>query len=113
MSGTEATSPPADAGERRWALQKIGPGDYVCPSKDLTKLWRFHKHVDGRDHGLDVPFDERTFWRVCFAPMDVARAWRGEVPSPWDSPWCSVEEWLPTRKAAIQRMTEYDGWADV
>jgi len=49
------------AAERRYALTKIAPGDYMFPSNDGTILWRISRYTDGPSNGLEIPRD-REFW---------------------------------------------------
>lgn len=54
-----ATSP-----ERRYALIKIGAGDYLLPSNDGKTLWRIRRYLDGPSWGLDQLRNDRWFWCV-------------------------------------------------
>lgn len=47
--------------ERRFALTKAAPGDYLLPGNDERTLWRIAKYVDGESFGLDTTGD-REFW---------------------------------------------------
>ncbi len=90
---------------RRWRMIRVEAGDYLCPSNDRAKLWRFHTYVDGRVFGLDVGFEERTFWRAVWMLMPVDLA---ELPGPWAPAWVESDWYLPTRAAAIGRMLDDD-----
>lgn len=94
--------------ERKWAMQKIGPGDWLCWSNDRTQVWRFHQHVDGSAHGLiDCPYEERTFWRAIWMPAETFLAdperWLDGADR-WSPPWREDDWYLPTRQAAIDAM---------
>ena len=57
--------------ERKYAINRLQNGDYVCYSNDGKWLWRFTKYEDGRDYGLvDAKFDRRSFWRAYCIPSD-------------------------------------------
>lgn len=96
-------------------MTRLGAGDYLLPSNDLTVMWRLHSYNDGRHHGLDVPYEERTFWRACWMPMDAARQRIADrsLPDPWDTngtawEWREADWFLPTRQAAIDVAMKHD-----
>jgi hypothetical protein len=62
---TEQTLP-----QRKYALTKIAPGDYLFPSNDAKTVWRIARYEDGPSHGVDSMDRDRTFWGL----------WK------WDSP---------------------------
>ena len=97
--------------ERKWAMTKIGPGDWLCLSNDKRTVWRFHKHVDGTAHGLECDYYERTFWRAVYMPVEVFEAdverWV-DPSSAWAAEWREAGWYLPTRSAAIERMERAD-----
>jgi hypothetical protein len=49
--------------ERKYALVKVGAGDYILPSDDAATLWRIRIYEDGPSHGLDWPRD-RDLWGI-------------------------------------------------
>ena len=49
--------------ERKYALTKLGPGDYLLPSNDAKTLWRLRSYEDGPDYGLDPSAYPRNFTR--------------------------------------------------
>lgn len=104
---------------REWAMQRMGPGDWLCWSNDRTTVWRFHHHVDGAAHGLcdhegrPVAYTERTYWRAVYMGADdfraeVLRAAESDdypdVMGPWGPLWTEAAQYLPTRQAAIDTM---------
>lgn len=93
--------------ERKWAMTKVGPQDWLCWSNDRSEVWRFHTHVDGAAHGLiDCPYEERTFWRAIHMPFDrfYEDPERWLDADRWGPPWIEDDWHLPTRQAAIDRM---------
>ena len=114
MSTSEITAVP----ERKWAMNRLGKGDYLLASNDLAVLWRIHSYEDGAYYGIvDCPFESRTFWRACWLPMDEAKRLIsiGELPDPWDSTitgsrfvWHEADWNLPTRSAAIECAMKHD-----
>lgn len=103
----------SDLPERVYALRKIGPGDWVTLSNDGREVWRFHQHVDGAIHGLcdgltgePVPYEERTYWRAVHAPADRVRISDLDhlLDDLWSPPWIEDDWYLPTRRAAVERM---------
>ena len=49
--------------ERKYALTKIAPGDWLLPGNDGESMYRLVTYDDGPSNGLDIPKD-RTFWAV-------------------------------------------------
>jgi hypothetical protein len=47
--------------ERKFALTKVAPGDYLLPGNDERSLWRIAQYQDGESFGLDMTGD-RTYW---------------------------------------------------
>ena len=95
--------------ERKYRMMRLGPGDYLCPSNDRTKLWRFTMHRDGTAYGLvNVSYRDREFWRAVWMPMEQAEQFfaerGGDLPDPWTSVWTEADWYLPSRKAAIEVM---------
>lgn len=55
--------------ERKYALTKITPGDYLCGANDGKTIWRFDTYFDGKAWGLaDAEYEERKFWRASWRP---------------------------------------------
>lgn len=79
---------------RKYALTKLGPGDYLCPGNDALTIYRFRQYEDGPCGGLmDWPRD-RIVWGVESTPAD---SWDG----PDDSPWRNVSGPHMTRRDAL------------
>lgn len=97
MRGTNGTG-------RLYAMTRLGPGDYICPSNDEKTLWRFQRYVDGKIHGLVVDYEARDFWRALSCPMpeddDVTYVTYDDLP------WFEQAQWLRTRHDAIQVMLQ-------
>lgn len=91
--------------ERRYALTKIAPGDYLLPSNDAGTLWRLRRYTDGPTHGLeDWPRDRDLWglWRYAYSlhalePVD---------PDDW-SVWEMVGDGYETRAEAIRAAMEW------
>lgn len=95
---------------RKYAMTRLGKGQYLLPSNDLTILWRIHSYEDGAFYGIvDCPYEARTFWRACWIPMDELERFPEAVTfSAWDPPWHEADWFLPTRKAAIDKAMKHD-----
>lgn len=58
--------------ERKYAMTRLGAGDYLLPSNDARTVWRISRYEDGPSHGLEEwPRD-----------MMVWGAWRYTGPGP-------------------------------
>jgi hypothetical protein len=57
--------------ERKYALTKIAPGDYLLPSNDARTIWRIAKYTEGPSSGLKDWARDRDVWGV----------WRWTEPS--------------------------------
>lgn len=82
---------------RRWALSKLGPGDYLLPSNDSRTLWRLTAYEDGADFGAVVPYARRRFWMARSVPFPPYLV-QAEVD---EQPWVEQALRLPSRAAAI------------
>lgn len=89
--------------ERRFALRRIGAGDYLLPSNDGRTLWRLQRYEDGPSYGLDDWSRDRTFWRTLRWPESISR---GTKLDQFDisnlGRWREVADLLSTRRAAIE-----------
>jgi hypothetical protein len=64
--------------ERKYALSKVKPGDYILPSNDGKTIWRIARYTEGPSSGIvDWPRDREVwgYWR-----------WDGEV-----DPGCYID----------------------
>jgi hypothetical protein len=82
----------------KYALTKVGAGDYLLPSNDAQNIWRIHRYTDGPSNGLDLPRD-RELWGVW--------RWTGRVgpgtyvdTGSWDR-WELRSDTYDTRRDAI------------
>lgn len=50
--------------ERKYAMTKIGTGDYLLPSNDGTKIWRLRRYLDGPGFGREDMRTDRLLWGV-------------------------------------------------
>ncbi len=59
--------------ERKYAMTRVGTGDYLMPSNDGKTLWRFTRYTDGPSFGLDHWSRDRELWRILkwADPLDV------------------------------------------
>ncbi len=89
--------------ERRYALRRIGAGDYLLPSNDGRTLWRVQRYTDGPSAGLaDWPRD-LTFWRVLRWPHALSEDTKLDEYDVGDlSRWHEVAEMFKTRRDAIR-----------
>lgn len=90
------------APERKYALRKLGVGDYLLLSNDGRTLWRLHRYQDGPSYGLeDMPRD-RWFWRAFSWPKPLAKDTRLDAFDVDDlSRWREEATMLSTRQEAI------------
>lgn len=83
--------------QRKYALTKVGKGDWLLPSNDGRTIWRIAQYEDGPSHGLiDWPRDERV-WGVW--------KWTGHGDAVDPDEWADWEMWigtLTTRATAIE-----------
>lgn len=88
---------------RKYALTKLGAGDYLCPSNDGSTVWRFQTYHDGHAFGLDVPYECRTFWMASSIDYDKARDQidRGVEINDLEW-WDDVYRHLPSRSQALE-----------
>lgn len=86
------------AAERKYALTKIAPGDYLLPSNDAQALWRIARYTDGPSNGLDWPRD-REVWGLWRWNMPMGQSGYVDTGS-WDH-WEMVDGPLYTRAEAI------------
>lgn len=91
--------------ERKYALTRLGRGDYLLPSNDGATLWRIRTYVDGPSAGLDIPRD-RTFWSVwkCHGIIGPGM----QVDPDDEEAWEFYEGLLETRREAIGRALELE-----
>lgn len=59
--------------ERKYAMTKIAPGDWLLPSNDAETIWRIAVYQDGPSSGLDCFDRDRDFWGCWY--------WRDELDS--------------------------------
>lgn len=71
-----------NAPERKYALTKVGPGDYLLPSNDHCIVWRIARYEDGPASGLDLPRNQ-SFWGVWRWHQDVSMGGHVDTGS-WD-----------------------------
>lgn len=84
--------------ERKYAMTKLAPGDWLLPDNDGKRLWRIARYEDGPSHGLEDWPKDREVWGI----------WRWLEPrhgtiDPDD--WAEWEMWegsCQTRQDAIE-----------
>ncbi len=89
--------------ERKYAMTRIGPGDYLLPANDGATLWRIYSYEeDGSAERMDGSKVLGTFWMA--AKFDTRVAQNDLLPYDflewhrWE-PWTST---LTTRREAIK-----------
>lgn len=94
--------------ERRYALTKLGPGDYLLPSNDALDvhptlrpdgagwLYRFLRWEDGPELGAEL---RRTLWSVRRVPFRLHGGLL-DLADVEELPWVDIAD-KPTRAAAI------------
>lgn len=85
--------------ERKYALTKVKPGDYLLPSNDAKMIWRIARYTDGPTTGLMDWSRDREVWGVW--------RWEGEPTyvdtGSWNR-WEMVLGPLFTRAEAIRKV---------
>lgn len=88
--------------ERKYAMTRLGPGDYLLPSNDAKTLWRITRYEeDGSAIYVNADGSERPltgmYWMTWKykRPLDSGEALNMDEFVPWDL-------LLPTRAAAIR-----------
>lgn len=99
---------------RRYALQRIGTGDYLMLSNDGKALWRLFSQRDGASFGLENHKGDFTVWTAARWTRDTlpnfntadARDGYGDKDreSRW---WTEVTTYKDTRQAAIDYALRY------
>jgi hypothetical protein len=88
---------PANLADRKYALTRLAPGDYLLPSNDARTLWRIAKYTDGPSSGLEGWTRGREVWGVW-----RWNAGRGTYVDTEDwNAWDMEEACHPTRAEAI------------
>jgi hypothetical protein len=96
--------------ERRFALTRLGSGDYLLPSNDERGLYRIQAYDE--DGSLSAPGGgaiRGRFWLIYVHAGEVDRDDLGRItggPVDPDDPyeWIALEYGFPTRKAAIEHL---------
>ena len=87
--------------ERKYALTKVAPGDYLLPSNDAGTLWRLSRYKDGPTYGLVVDWlRDRDFWGLWRYTYSL-HALEPVDPDDW-SVWECVGDGYETRAEAIR-----------
>lgn len=84
--------------QRKYALTKIAPGDWLLPGNDGKTVYRLATYEDGPSHGIEGMDRDRTFWGVWVWADPTSRGYV-DVQD-WDR-WEMVESWCETRRDAI------------
>jgi hypothetical protein len=85
---------------RRYAFTRISPGEYLVPSNDGASVFLFTSYEDGADHGLDVAYRRRRFWRVRSIPyLELIDLAGGTIDS---APWVDVSDQHGSRREAFE-----------
>lgn len=85
--------------ERKYALSKVAPGDYLLPSNEGQTIWRVARYTDGPSKGLDDWPRDREVWGIWRWPEPVREG--GSIDLDW-SRWEMCEGMLPSRAEAIR-----------
>ena len=84
--------------ERKYALTKLKPGDYLLPSNDGKTIWRIARYTEGPSTGIDSWPRDREVWGIW--------KWAATERLPyvdtrrWDA-WEMVDSMYHTRAQAI------------
>lgn len=88
--------------ERKYAMTRVAPGDYLLPSNDGRTLWRLSTYEDGPSYGLDVKWSDRKFWGVWRFDGDFSDGViTGADVEDWNR-WELVHGMLGTRREAME-----------
>lgn len=85
--------------DRKYAMTKIGKGDYLLPSNDGKTIWRIRRYTDGPSGGLDWDAD-RDLWGIWRWLGSSLTAFNGACVDDW-SQWDFMEGFHDTRKEAV------------
>ena len=96
-----------DTPTRKYALTRIGKGDYLLPGNDRETLWRIASYEDGPGHGLEVDWSsDRTFWGVWKYEKPLSRVRHpqeiADAVEDWGV-WSMEDGSYYTRREAIDR----------
>lgn len=86
--------------ERRYAMIKLGSGDYLLPDNDAQTMWRIVRYTDGPSFGLEDWPRDRELWRLLVWTLgfeSLADRW-----DEWDL-WEAREEGFERRADAVER----------
>ena len=88
--------------ERKYAMTRIGPGDYILPDNDGATLWRIYSYEeDGSAEWMDGSKVRGTFWAAAKFDTWVAMS----EPLPDFLEWHRWQLWastMTTRRKAIE-----------
>ena len=87
--------------ERKYALTRVGSGDYLLPSNDAQTIWRIQNYVDGPSYGLMEWPRDRKLWRV-LRWTGVAGVGGYVDTAPECDRWAEATTCLSTRRAAVE-----------
>jgi hypothetical protein len=82
--------------ERKYQMVRLGAGDWLLPSNDLTTLWRFRRYQDGPSLGLMDWSRDIDVWAVWTTPMPASMRDYDELY------WTDVAGPLFSRRACIE-----------
>lgn len=86
--------------QRKYALTKLAPGDWLLPSNDRKTLWRIATYIDGPSTGLDDMPRDKTFWGV-WKWIGRTELPRDEIDLEFGDSWSLLSEWHESRREAI------------
>lgn len=86
--------------ERKYALMKLAPGDWLLPSNDHKTLWRIATYTDGPSTGMDHMPRDKEFWGV-WKWVGRAEFPRDEIDLEFGDSWAMKSDWHETRREAV------------
>lgn len=90
--------------ERMWQMTRLGPGDYLLPSNDKSRLWRITRTDESDDaEGIGG-------WMLCRWNAGEGGHWLRATPAEvrsWSN-WIVWDQGRPTRQSAINQALRVD-----
>ncbi len=91
---------------RKWAMVKVGPGDWTLMSDDRATMYRFRSYdEDGSAERGDGRVILGRFWEVYTCP--VAALYEFDVDTFEEAPWRCIATVMPSRRACVEYAVDH------